>query len=171
MKAYVKTNKSDPNDAEGICEAVTRPSMRFVPVKTVEQQDILALHRVRAQLIKTRTALANEMRGLLAKRGIVVGKGLSRLGCALALIVEDQDGRLGGLMRELIAEMGERLRLSDERIKYYDLKIGRLSAQDERCQRLVAVEGIGALAATAMVERWAMRGNLKARESLRPGSA
>jgi transposase len=94
---------------------VTRPSRRFVPVKTVEQQDILALHRVRAQLIKKRTALANEMRGLLAGRGIVVGKGLSRLCHALALIVEDQDGRLGGLMRELIAEMGERLRLSDER--------------------------------------------------------
>jgi transposase len=139
VKAYVKSNKSDPNDAEGICEAVTRPSMRFVPVKTVEQQDLLALHRVRAQLIKTRTALANEMRGLLAERGMVVGKGLSRLRHALALILEDRDGRLGGLMRELMAEMGERLRLSDARIKHYDFKIGRLCAEDERCRRLVAV--------------------------------
>jgi transposase len=151
VKAYVKSNKSDPNDAEGICEAVTRPSMRFVPVKTVEQQDLLALHRVRAQLIKTRTALANEMRGLLAERGMVVGKGLSRLRHALALILEDRDGRLGGLMRELMAEMGERLRLSDARIKHYDFKIGRLCAEDERCRRLVAVEGIGPLAATAMI--------------------
>jgi transposase len=151
VKAYVKSNKSDPNDAEGICEAVTRPSMRFVPVKTVEQQDLLALHRVRAQLIKTRTALANEMRGLLAERGMVVDKGLSRLRHALALILEDRDGRLGGLMRELMAEMGERLRLSDARIKHYDFKIGRQCAQDERCRRLVAVEGIGPLAATAMI--------------------
>jgi transposase len=116
--SYVKSNKSDPNDAEGICEAVSRPSMRFVPVKTVEQQDLLALHRVRAQLIKARTALANEMRGLLAERGIVMGKGLSRLRYALALILEDDDGRLGGLMRELMAEMSERLRLSDKRIKH-----------------------------------------------------
>jgi len=72
VKAYVKSDKSDQNDAEGICEAVTRPSMRFVPVKTPEQQDLLALHRVRAQLVKTRTALANQMRGLLAERGIMV---------------------------------------------------------------------------------------------------
>lgn len=93
----------------------------------------MALHRVRAQLIKTRTALANEMRGVLAERGIVLGKGLSRLCHALALILEDRDGRLGGRMRELMAE---RLRLSDERIKHYDLTIGRLCAQDERCRRL-----------------------------------
>jgi hypothetical protein len=72
-----------------------------------------------------------------------VGKGLSRLRHALALILEDRDGCLGGLMRELMAEISERLRLSDERIKHYDLKIGRLCVQDERCQRLVAVEGIG----------------------------
>ena len=151
VKAYVKSNKSDPNDAEGICEAVGRPSMRFVPVKTVGQQDLLALHRVRAQLIKTRTALVNQMRGLLGERGVVVGKGVTRLRAALPAILEDQDGRLGPLMRELIVEMSERLRLSDERIKRYDLKLGQLCAQDQRCQRLVAVEGIGALAATAMV--------------------
>jgi len=95
VKAYVKSNKSDPNDAEAICEAVRPPSMRFVPIKTVEQQELMALHRVRAQLIKTRTALANQMRGLLAKRGIVVGKGLARLRHALAMIMEDRVERLG----------------------------------------------------------------------------
>jgi len=151
VKAYVKSNTSDPNDAEGICEAVSRPSMRFVPVKTVEQQELLALHRVRAQLTKTRTALVNQIRGLLAERGVVVSRGISRLRAALPAILEDQDGRLGSLMRELIAEMSERLRLSDERIKRYDLKLSQLCAQDQRCQRLVAVEGIGSLAATAMV--------------------
>ncbi len=125
--------------------------MRFVPVKTVEQQDLLTLHRVRAQLIKTRTALVNQMRGLLGERGVVVGKGVARLRAALPTILEDQEGRLGALMRELIAEMSERLRLSDERIKRYDLKLGQHCAQDQRCQRLVAVEGIGSLAATAIV--------------------
>jgi transposase len=151
VKAYVKSNKSDPNDAEGICEAVLRPSMRFVPVKTVEQQDLMALHRVRAHLIKTRTALSNQMRGLLAERGIVMGKGLARLRAALPLILEDKDSVLGGVMRELVSEISERLRLTEKGIKHYDLEIARRCAQDERCQRLVEVEGIGPLVATAMV--------------------
>jgi transposase len=144
VKAYVKSNKSDPNDAQAICEAVSRPSMRFVPVKTLEQQDILALHRVREQLMKTRTALANQMRGLLAERGIVVGKGLTRLRRLLPMLLEEGATGLSGLMRELVMEMSERLRLADERIKRRDLDLGRRCAQDERCRQLVAVEGVGA---------------------------
>ncbi len=107
----------------------------------------------------------------MAEPGIVVRNGLSRLRHALALILEDRDGRLGGLMRELLGEMSEGLRLSDERINHYDLKIGRLCTQDERWRRPVAIEGIGPPAATAMVGQWEMRGNLKAGESLRPGWA
>ncbi len=150
VKAYLKSNKSDPNDAEAICEAAGRPSMRFVPVKSVEQQDLLALHRVRAQLIKTRTALANQMRGLLAERGIVVPCGVARLRRALPTILEEAN-TLSAAMREMLAETAERLRMTQERIKRYDTEIVRHCARDERCQRLIAVEGVGPLIATALV--------------------
>jgi transposase len=83
VKPYVKSNKNDRNDAEAICEAVARPSMRFVPVKSVPQQDIQALHRIRTQLVKNRTALGNEIRGLLGEYGVVVPQGLGHLRKAL----------------------------------------------------------------------------------------
>lgn len=151
IKPYVKSNNNDAHDAEAICEAAGRPSMRFVPVKTEEQQDLPALHRVREQLVKACTALANQIRGLLAERGVVVGKGISRLCRLLPVILENRERRLSGPMRELMAELGERLRILDERIGQYDLELGRLCAQDERCQRLVEVEGVGPFVATAMV--------------------
>ena len=90
VKPYVKGNKNDANDAEVICEAVGRPNMRFVPVKSAEQQDLLALHRVRSGLVKERTAQANRLRGLLGEYGIVIGKGLGSASQALA---EDLGGR------------------------------------------------------------------------------
>ena len=151
VKAYIKSNKSDPNDAKAICEAAGRPSMRFVPVKSVEQQDLLALHRVRAQLTKTRTALANQMRGLLTERGIVVPCGVARLRRALPTILEEEANNLSAAMREMLAETAERLRMTEERIKRYDTEIVRRCARDERCQRLIAVEGVGPLIATALV--------------------
>ena len=77
VKPYIKGNKNDFNDAEGICEAVNRPTMRFVEIKNIEQQDMQALHRIRQSLVKSRTALSNQIRGLLAEYGIVIGKGLS----------------------------------------------------------------------------------------------
>ncbi len=148
---YRKGNKNDPNDAEAICEAVTRPSMRFVPIKNEEQQDLQALHRVREQLIKNRTALANQIRGLLRERGIVVAQAIARLRRALPLILEDESNRLSALMRELLGEMAERLRMLDDRLRPYEERIERLCRQDERCQRLVKVEGVGPLVATALV--------------------
>ena len=77
VKPYIKSNKNDANDAAGICEAVSRPSMRFVPIKNVEQQDLQSLHRIRSQVVKQRTALANQTRGLLAEYGIIIPKGIS----------------------------------------------------------------------------------------------
>jgi len=151
VRPYRKGNKNDPNDAEAICEAVSRPSMRFVPVKTEEQQDLLALHRVREQLVKNRTALANQMRGLLRERGVVVARAIARLRRALPVILEDAGNGLSGVMRELLGEMAERLRMLDERLRQYDQRIERLCQHDERCQRRVKVEGVGALVATAMV--------------------
>jgi transposase len=91
VRPYVKSNKNDARDAEAICEAVGRPSMRFVAVKSVAQQDMLALHRVRSLLIRERTALMNQMRGLLAEFGIVVAQGPARLRLALAVIQEERD--------------------------------------------------------------------------------
>jgi len=91
VRPYVKSNKNDARDAEAICEAVGRPSMRFVAVKSQAQQDLLALHRVRSLLIRERTALMNQMRGLLAEYGIVVARGAIPLRRALALVLEDRD--------------------------------------------------------------------------------
>ena len=149
--AYRKGNKNDANDAAAICEAVSRPSMRFVPIKHEEQQDLQALHRVREQLVKNRTALANQIRGLLRERGVVVAQAIARLRAALPLMLEDQSNRLSALMREVLGEMAERLRMLDDRLRQYDQRIARCCQQDERCRRLVKVEGVGPLVATALV--------------------
>jgi transposase len=151
VKPYVKNNKNDANDAEAICEAVGRPSMRFVPNKNTSQQDVQALHRIHAQLIKWRTALANEIRGLLAEYGIVVTRGIAPLRRMLPVILEDAENGLSGLFREMLVEMAERLRLLDERLRQYDLRVARVFRQDERCHRLAQVEGVGPLIATALV--------------------
>jgi len=166
---YRKGNKNDPNDAEAICEAVSRPSMRFVPIKNEEQQDLQALHRVREQLVKNRTALANQIRGLLRERGVVVAQAIARLRAALPVILEDQSNRLSALMRELLGEMAERLRMFDDRLRQYDERIARVCQQDERCRRLVKVEGVGPLVATAVVGAIGLRGSSPTAASSAPG--
>src|ERR1700730_15717511 len=141
VKAYLKRSKNDANDAAAICEAVSRPSMRFVPVKNPAQQDIQALHRVREQLIRNRTALVNQARGLLGENGIVVAQGIGRLRQALPSLLEDPDNRLSGLFREMLGEMAERLRWLDDRCRHYEQRIGARSAlrvaQRRRDQRSV----------------------------------
>jgi len=151
VRPYVKANKNDASDAEAICEAASRPSMRFVAVKSAAQQDVQAVHRVRQQLVKTRTALVNQVRGLLAEYGIVFPQGIAHLRRALPLISEDCDNGLSGVMRELLGEIGERLKFIEERLRQYELRIQRLFRQDERCRRLAEVEGVGPLIATALV--------------------
>jgi transposase len=148
---YVKSNKNDRNDAEAICEAVRRPSMRFVPVKSAAQQDLQSLHRVRSQLIRSRTALANEIRSLLGEYGIAIAKELRVLRRALPLILEDHDNGLSGVFRETMAETVERLKFLDERIRHYEQRVKRLFEQDEHCQRLADIQGVGPLIATALV--------------------
>src|SRR5208282_601908 len=147
VRPYVKSNKNDARDAEAICEAVGRPSMRFVAIKSQVQQDMMALHRVRSLLIRERTALMNEMRGLLAEYGVVVAQGAVPLRRALATIVEDHEARVSDLLREILSEMSERLRLFEERLKRYDRRITELARADERAVRLMAVEGVGPLTA------------------------
>jgi transposase len=127
IKPYLKGEKNDANDAAAICEAVSRPSMRFVPVKNPAQQDIQALHRVREQLIRNRTALVNQARGLLGENGIVVAQGIGRLRQALPSLLEDPDNRLSGLFREMLGEMAERLRWLDDRCRRYEQRRTTLS--------------------------------------------
>src|SRR5258708_20565572 len=123
VRPYVKSNKNDARDAEAICEAVGRPSMRFVAVKSQAQQDMLALHRVRSLLVRERTALMNQMRGLLAEYGIVVVQGAVPLRRALALILEERDNGVSEILRELLLEMSERQRPLRGRLKRYDQRI------------------------------------------------
>jgi transposase len=125
--------------------------MRFVAVKTAAQQDIQAVHRVRYQLVKMRTALVNQVRGLFAEYGVVIPQGIGHVRRALPVILEDPDNGLSGLIRELIGEISERLKFIEERLHQYDLRIQRLFREDERCRRLAAVEGVGPLVATVLV--------------------
>jgi len=151
VRPYVKANKNDTSDAEAICEAAGRPAMRFVAVKTAGQQDVQAVHRVRQQLVKSHTALMNQVRGLLAEQGIVIPQGAAHLHRSLPQILADEDNQLSGVMRELLNEIRERLKYLEERMRQYELRIRRLFREDERCQRLAQVEGVGPLTATALV--------------------
>jgi transposase len=151
VRPYVKSNKNDSRDAEGICEAVARPSMRFVAIKSRGQQDMMALHRVRSLLIRERTALMNEMRGLLAECGVIAAQGVSALRRLTASIIAETDERVSDLLREVLSEMSERLRLFEERLKGYDRRIAELARMDDRVERLMAVEGVGPLTATALI--------------------
>src|SRR5437899_652642 len=107
VKPYLKTNKNDRNDAEAICEAVARPNMRFVPVKSAEQQALLALHCARSGGVKARTAQANQIRGVLSEFGIVLPQVITRLRNRLREILEDGDNGLLGLMRALLTHLKE----------------------------------------------------------------
>ncbi len=151
MQPYVKSGKNDANDAEAICEAVDRPNMRFVAIKTAEQQVIQAEHRIRARLIKSRTALSNEIRGLLAEFGIVVATSIGRLRKALPELLEDGENGLPGSFRVLLAGLGEELRALDDSITAFDARIAQAAREDDRIRRLLEVEGIGPITASALV--------------------
>ncbi len=149
VKPYVKGNKNDYNDAEAIAEAVQRPSMRFVPIKTVEQQDVQNFHCQRERIKKDRTALVNQVRGLLAEYGIVINKGVSAVRQALPEILEDAENGLSPIGRELFAELLEELRDLDQRFKRCDRRIQSLNQENEICQRLDGILGIGPIIASA----------------------
>ena len=151
VKPYVKSGKNDANDAEAICEAVSRPTMRFVAIKTVEQQVIQAEHRIRSRLVKSRTALANEIRGFLAEFGIAVSKSIGILRKALPELLEDGENGLPGNFRVLLAGLSEELRTLDERIVAFDARIAQAVREDRRIKRLLEIEGIGPITASAIV--------------------
>lgn len=151
VKPYVKSNKNDYLDAEAICEAVQRPTMRFVPIKSTESQDIQGVHRARSQVISHRTALGNQIRGLLSEYGIVVPQGIKLLRGRLPEILEDAENGLSVAARELFAELYGELVHLDGRARGYDERIAQLAKEMDACQRLQSIPGIGPLSATALV--------------------
>ncbi len=151
VKPYVKSNKNDAVDAEAICEAVQRPNMRFVPEKSIEQQDIQSMHRIRSLLIARRTAQSNQIRGLLMEYGIILPVGISYIRKQLPMILETPNNGLSDLFRELLSELYEELVHLDSRVNMIETKLTNVSAQNENCLRLLTIPGIGVLTATALV--------------------
>ncbi len=149
---YRKRGKNDANDAEAICEAVGRPNMHFVAVKTEEQQAVLLMvHRARSLVMANRTALVNQIRGLLGEFGLVVAQGVARLRGQLPQILEHAENGLPALPREVLSGLLEQLRELDQRIQQYDTKIRHLAQHSEPARRLMQVEAIGPQTATALV--------------------
>jgi transposase len=148
---YRKRGKNDANDAEAICEAVGRPNMHFVAVKSEEQQAVLMVHRARTLVVANRTALVNQIRGLLGEYGLVVAKGVARLRSQLPAILEDAENGLPALAREVLDGLLEQFRDLDRRIRQHDVKIRSLAQQSEPARRLMQVDAIGPQTATALV--------------------
>ena len=151
VKPYVQTNKNDGRDAAAICEAVTRPHMRFVPVKTVDQQDMKALLTVRDLLVKQRTALVNQIRGLLSELGIVFPRGAKKVLPELAKVLDGEDSPLTSLARETFRELRDHLKDLERRIAEADKRVARLHKAHAVCQKLSRVPGIGPITAVALV--------------------
>ena len=151
VKPYVKTNKNDYIDAEAIAEAVSRPRMRFVPIKTDDQLDMQSLHRVRERWVMRRTAIVNQVRGLLLERGITLQKGRSHVDALLPKILEDADLKLSGALRNLLAQLKLELDQMAMRINEADTMLNRTARENASCRRLVAIPGIGPVTATALI--------------------
>ncbi len=151
VKPYVKSNKNDANDAEAVCEAMSRPSMRFVEVKSVEQQDLQALHRVRSELVSHRTAKGNQIRGLVAEYGLVAPKKLGQLRAAIAMWLEDGENGLSERFRRLLDGLWGDLLELDRRVGELDGEIEAIAKSDPVAKRLQQLRGVGPLTATALV--------------------
>jgi len=147
VKPYVKTNKNDYVDAEAIAEAVGRPTMRFVPIKSDDQLDLQSLHGVRERWVTRRTAVINQIRGLLLERGITVRKGRRYIEAALPGILEDADAKLSGTLRLLLAQLDQLA----QRLEEAEALIVQTVQENEACQRLLKVPGIGPVTATAVI--------------------
>lgn len=151
VKAYLKRGKNDANDAEAICEAVTRPSMRFVPIKTTEQQTALMLHRTRQLLVRQRTMLSNALRGHLAELGIVSAKGRNGTAELLRLMADDADSRVSPAVRGILQILARQYGTIGAEIASIDKSIMTLHRACEASRRLAEIPGIGPVGATALV--------------------
>jgi len=151
VKPYVKTNKNDAADAEAICEAVTRPTMRFVPIKNSEQQAILSLHRARQGFVKARTAQANQIRGLLMEYGITIPQGISHITKKIPELTEDEDSELPGVFQQLLQRLCEHLKELDRQTVELETQIQTWHRENESSKKLACIPGIGPLTASALI--------------------
>ena len=151
VKAFVRGNKTDKRDAQAIAECVSRPEMKLVAIKTVRQQEIAAIHRVRERLVRSRTALSNEMRGLLQEFGYIVGMGMKRLGDALLGYASDAESSFSNDFRELLIASRTELIGLNQKIKEHEDKLKIICKEMEVCQRLLTVPGVGPMTSTAIV--------------------
>ncbi len=151
VKPFVRRQKNDGNDAEAICTAARQPHIPLVPKKTVEQQDIQALHRARQRMVNHRTAVVSQIRGLLLDRGFAFAKSITRARRIVPEILSDLENELTPLPREAIAELYDLFRDLDRRIASFDKKINRVFRECEACQRLARIKGVGPKTATAII--------------------
>ncbi len=150
VKPYVKRGKSDAVDAEAICEAVTRPSMRFVQPKSREQQAVLCLHRARELIVRQRTQIINAIRSLLAEFGVTIRQGVPQI-MSFAKSVTGDDANLPDLAQEVVSNLCHQLLSLEHRVRWYQRRIERHSRSDERARRLLKIPGIGPVTASAIV--------------------
>ena len=150
VKPFLKSNKNDSNDAEAICEAMSRPSMRFVAIKSTAQQDVQSMHRIRSELVAHRTAKANQIRGLVGEFGIVAPVGIHKLRQAIPCWLEDAENNLSELLRELLHDLWGDLQHFDERIEQLNKRVALSVKTDPVAQKLITLRGIGPLSASAL---------------------
>ena len=151
VKPYVKTNKNDENDAEAICEALARPNMRFVSAKSVDQQDIQSVHRIRQRLVESRSSLACEIRGLLGEYGIVIPQGIREIPKAIPTILADSTNELTSFTRKLIQDLFSELLLLTEQVEKYNRLVQKIHDEHPIAKRLTTIPGVGPIAATAIL--------------------
>ena len=151
VRPYVKAQKNDDRDAEAIAEAATRPTMRFVELKSQEQLDIQSLHRVRSRLVGARTALINQLRALLLERGTTVAQGRRKFEKAIDAMLADNELLPEGRLRLLITDMRAEWSALDSRIDAFDQEFATLARTDDAARRLTSIPGVGPLNATALV--------------------
>ena len=151
VKPYVKSQKNDMADAEAICEAVTRPTMRFVPIKTTDQQALLVLHGVRDQWVRLSTRLINILRGHLAEFGVVAAKGRMGVEAILAILLDDQDERVPTLARNSLTPLAYELGVAKQRILEADRTIAKVHKASPASKRLETIPGVGPIIATRIM--------------------
>lgn len=151
VKPYVKTNKNDAADAEAICEAVGRPNMRFVPIKNIEQQAVLALHRARQGFVKARTAQANQIRGLLAEFGLIIPQGIGYIATRAPELIEDASNELPGAFRMLVQRLLDHLKELDRQVDELESQIQAWHRSSEASCKLAQIPGIGPITASALI--------------------
>jgi len=150
VKAYVKRNKNDAADAEAICEAVERPRMRFVPVKTAEQQAALLLHRGRERLVRQRTTLVNTLRAHLAEFGVIAPVGLRYVGQLIAIVRDESDRRLPDLARPVLQVLAAQVEIAEAAVAAVEKDLMAWHRSKPLSQRLATIPGIGPIIATAI---------------------